>query len=301
MQLALNYQLLKKPNVVLVTTALTVIAYNTLFYFHPANQGWLSGNEFTWPNLFRYLILEQYLIENITITIIFVLIQFYARWQKLYSLELSPVAISRYLLRFLPLFLVAFVFFNPFTQSARFLLNEHSNMSPDIYFNDYLLNWKLYIVYLIPVFLGGYGGLVANLVVLHNKRLAQTTEDIEKLHAAQDKRYPSRLMAKDDWGEVPVNTASIIWIAKEDRKYFAYTVKAKLRTKETLNELESSLDPSKFVRVNRAVLVNIDYIQNYSFWENEKYILRLKDKDQTEFVMSRERLNKIKSQLDSKQ
>lgn len=298
MQLALNYLLLKKPKVVLVTTALTVITYNTLFYFHPANQSWLSGNEFTWPNLFRYLILEQYLIENITITIIFVLIQYYAHWQKFYSLELSPVAISRYLLRFLPLFLIAFVFFNPFTQSARFLLNEHGNMNPEIYFNDYVLNWRLYIVYLIPVFLGGYGGLVANLVVLHNQQLAQTTQDIEKLHAAQEKRYPSRLMAKDDWGEVPVNTGSIMWVAKEDRKYYAYTVKGKFRTKETLSELESSLDPSKFVRVNRAVLVNIDYIQNYSFWENEKYILRLKDKDQTEFVMSRERLNKIKSQLD---
>ncbi|MCE7993965.1 MAG: LytTR family transcriptional regulator [Roseivirga sp.] len=298
MQLALNYKLLKKPKVVLVTTALTVIAYNTLFYFHPANQGWLSGNEFSWPNFLHYLILEQYLIENITIAIIFVLIRNYARWLRLYSLELNPVAISRYLMRFLPLFLVAFVFFNPLTQSARFLLNEYTNMSTDIYLYDYVLNWRLYFVYLIPVFLGGYGGLVANLVILHNKQLAQTSEDIEKLHAAQEKRYPRRLIAKDDWGEVPVNMGSVIWFAKEDRKYFAHTIKGKLRTKETLSELESSLDPSKFVRVNRATLVNIDYIQNYSFWENEKYILRLKDKDQTEFVMSRERLNKIKSQLD---
>lgn len=298
MQLALNYKLLKKPKVVLITTALAVITYNTLFYFHPANQGWLSGNDFSWPNFFHYLILEQYLIENITIGIIFVLIRYYARWQKLYHLELSPMAISRYLLRFLPLFLVAFVFFNPFTQSARFLLNEYADMSLDTYLHDYVINWRLYVVYLIPVFLGGYGGLLANLVILHNKQLAQTNKDIEKLHAAQEKRYPSRLIAKDDWGEVPVNMGSVIWFAKEDRKYFAHTIKGKLRTKETLSELESSLDPSKFVRVNRATLVNIDYIQNYSFWENEKYILRLKDKDQTEFVMSRERLNKIKSQLD---
>lgn len=298
MPLALNYQLLKKPKTILIATALVVITYNMLFYFHPANQGWISGNEFTWPNLFRYLILEQYVIEIITIAIIFILISLYARWQKLYSLELSPVAISRYLLRFLPLFLVAFVFFNPFTQSARFVLNEHADMQLDTYLFEYILNWRLYAVYLIPVFLGGYGGLVVNLVILHNQQLARTSEDIEKLNAAQEKRYSSRLIAKDDWGEVPINVGSVMWFAKEDRKYFAHTLKGKLRTKETLGELESSLDPSKFVRVNRAVLVNIDYIQNYSFWENEKYILRLKDKDQTEFVMSRERLNKIKSQLD---
>ncbi len=298
MPLALNYQLLKKPKVILVTTALTVITYNTLYYFHPENQAWLSGENFSWSNFLYYLLLEQYLIENITIAIIFILIRYYARWLKLYTLELTPVAISRYLLKFLPLFLVSFFFFNPFTQSARFLLDEYSNMTMEIYLDDYVLNWNLYIVYLIPIFLGGYGGLVANLVVLHNRQLARTSEDIEKLHAAQEKRYPSRLIAKDDWGEVPVNMGSIMWFAKEDRKYFAHTIKGKLRTKETLSELESSLDPSKFVRVNRAVLVNLDYIQNYSFWENEKYILRLKDKDQTEFVMSRERLNKIKSQLD---
>ncbi len=298
MPLALNYQLLKKPKVILITTALTVITYNTLYYFHPENQAWLSGENFSWSNFLYYLLLEQYLIENITIAIIFILIRYYARWLKLYTLELTPVAISRYLLKFLPLFLVSFFFFNPFTQSARFLLDEYSNMTMEIYFDDYVLNWNLYIVYLIPIFLGGYGGLVANLVVLHNRQLARTSEDIEKLHAAQEKRYPSRLIAKDDWGEVPVNMGSIMWFAKEDRKYFAHTIKGKLRTKETLSELESSLDPSKFVRVNRAVLVNLDYIQNYSFWENEKYILRLKDKDQTEFVMSRERLNKIKSQLD---
>ncbi len=298
MPLALNYQLLKKPKVILITTALTVITYNTLYYFHPENQAWLSGENFSWSNFLYYLLLEQYLIENITIAIIFILIRYYARWLKLYTLELTPVAISRYLLKFLPLFLVSFFFFNPFTQSARFLLDEYNNMTMEIYLDDYVLNWNLYIVYLIPIFLGGYGGLVANLVVLHNRQLARTSEDIEKLHAAQEKRYPSRLIAKDDWGEVPVNMGSIMWFAKEDRKYFAHTLKGKLRTKETLSELESSLDPSKFVRVNRAVLVNLDYIQNYSFWENEKYILRLKDKDQTEFVMSRERLNKIKSQLD---
>jgi hypothetical protein len=301
MQLALNYQLLKKPKVVLLTTALTVLAYNTLFYFHPANQGWLSGNEFSWPNLFRYMVLEQFLIEIITITIIFLLIGFYAHWRKLHSIQLSPIAITQYLLKFLPLLLVAFVFFNPFTQSARFLLNEHEHMRMSIYLHEYVLNWRLYPVYLIPVLLGGYGGLVANLIILHNQQLATASEDIEKLHARESKRYPARLLAKDDWGEVPVNVGSVMWFAKEDRKYFAHTLKGKLRTTETLSELESSLDPSKFVRINRATLVNIDFIQNYSFWENEKYIVRIRDKDQTEFVMSRERLNKIKPQLDSKQ
>lgn len=237
-------------------------------------------------------------METITMVVVFWLIRFYARWQKLYSLSLSPVAILRYLSRFLPVFLLAFVFFNPLTQSARFLLNEYQDLSTTIYLNDYVLNWRLYPVYLIPVFMGGYGVLITNLVVLHNRQLAATSEDVARLIEEKEKKFPDRLLARDDWGEVPVNMGSVMWFEKEDRKYFAHTLKGKLRTRETLSELESSVDPSKFVRINRAVLVNIDFIQNYSFWENEKYILRLRDKNQTEFVMSRDRLNKIKTRLE---
>ena len=298
MQLHLHYQLLRKLKVILITTALVVISYNALFYFHPANQTWMGNGDFSCGNLLHYLLLEQYLMEIITMTVLFWLIRRYASWRQMHELSLNPVAILKYLSQFLPVMLVAFVFFNPLTQSARFLLNEQANLSWHIYLYDYVLNWRLYLVYLIPVFMGGYGILITNLVVLHNRQLASTSEDAEKLKAAQEKRYPSRLLARDDWGEVPVNMGSVMWFEKEDRKYFAHTLKGKLRTRETLSELESSVDPSKFVRVNRAVLVNIDFIQNYSFWENEKYILRMRDKDQTEFVMSRDRLNKIKSKLE---
>lgn len=298
MQLHLHYQLLKKPKVILIATALVVLSYNALYYFHPSNQNWMGDSDFSWGNLLHYLVVEQYLMEIITHTMLFWLIRRYARWRELFYLSLTPVAIFKYLLQFLPVMLVAFVFFNPLTQSARFLLDEQDNLSLDIYLYDYVLNWRLYLVYLIPVFLGGYGILITNLVVLHNRQLASTSQDVEKLKAEREKQYPSRLIARDDWGEVPVNMGSVMWFEKEDRKYFAHTLKGKLRTRETLSELESSVDPSKFVRVNRAVLVNIDFIQNYSFWENEKYILRMRDKNQTEFVMSRDRLNKIKSKLE---
>ena len=295
MYLSLNYKLLKKPKTVLLTTAFVVVAYNTLAYFHPTNQGWIEGEGFSWTNLIKFILIDQFLIELITISILFFLIRFYTKWQRLYELHLSAVAISKYLLRFLPVFLVAFFIFNPFTQSARFLLNEYGNWEMNIYLNDYLLNWKLYIVYLIPVFLGGYGVLLYNLMILHSQQLAQAGHQIEQLNTI--KRYPTKLIVLDDWGEVPLNTDSVIWFEKEERKYYAHALTGKFKTRETISELESSLDPSKFVRINRSVIVNVSYILNYSFWENEKYVLRLKDKANTEFTMSRERLNKIKAQL----
>lgn len=43
-----------------------------------------------------------------------------------------------------------------------------------------------------------------------------------------------------------------------------------------------------------VTLVNLEFVQNYSFWENDKYVLRMNDENKSEFVMSRERLQKIK-------
>lgn len=295
MELRLDYHILKKPRSVLITTGIVVLIYNMLFYFHPANQNWLSNGDFNWTNSLRFLLLEQYLIELITTTILFLLIDYFTKWQKLYNISLLPSAIFKYLARFLPLFAIAFFIFNPVTQSARYLLNEYTNLSSAIYLDDYLLNWSLYPVYIIPVFLTGYGVLISNLILHHNKQLASAEQNIESL--SKPTKYIKKLLVFDDWGEVPLDCLTVLWFEKEERKYFAHTQKSKLRTRETLSELESSLDPDKFVRINRSVIVNVDFILNYSFWENEKYVLRLKNKAQTEFVMSRDRLKKIKSQL----
>lgn len=295
MHLSINYSILKKAKWLFITTAVVTITSNLTVYFHPANQDWIGSPEFSWLNLIKFLILDQYLMELFTVTIIFGLIWFYAHRLKLYEIALTPEAIFSYLLKFLPVLLLSFFFFNPVTQTVRFLVIEGFNAGRDIYFSEYLFNFRLYATYLIPVFLTGYGILIANLVTLYNKQLKSVTEDHEKQQKKES--YISTIMAQDDWGEVPLKVVNALWFEKKDRKYFAQTLKGKLRTRETISELESSLDPDKFVRINRSVIVNVRSILNYSFWENEKYILRLNDEKKTEFIMSRDRLKKIKSQL----
>lgn len=48
---------------------------------------------------------------------------------------------------------------------------------------------------------------------------------------------------------------------------------------------------------NDGLLGNRRYVYNYSFWEYDKFILRMKDEALTEFIVSRERMRQIKSQL----
>ena len=61
-----------------------------------------------------------------------------------------------------------------------------------------------------------------------------------------------------------------------------------------MTELEESLPRGRFFRINRAVIINMDAMNNYSFWENHKYIIRMKDEQKTEFTISRNRLREMK-------
>ena len=104
--------------------------------------------------------------------------------------------------------------------------------------------------------------------------------------------------AKDNEGEVLLEVNEIFRLQKIDRKYYAISQEGQFVVNKTIQELEKALDPQLFVRVNRSTIINLNYLKNYAFWENEKYIVRLKDG--SEFVMSRNRYNKIKEQLSLK-
>ncbi len=112
----------------------------------------------------------------------------------------------------------------------------------------------------------------------------------------KNRKTKNRLWATDDFGEVFLDTAKIQWIERVDRKTFASTESDRYRLKENITEIEEKLDPEVFIRINRSVIVNLENVLNYSFWENDKYVLRIKDSEK-EFVMSRDRLNKIKGKL----
>ncbi len=252
---------------------------------------WMSSGHFTWSNTLRFLIIDQILVELITAFVVFQLIRIYAERLKLFQLRLAPKSLLIYQLKFLPVILVSFFFFAPFTLTTRFLYNHFPNLDWNIYLESYFYSSSLYIVYLLPVFLYGFGIVNANLIVLYNRQLGKTQIDLRE---AKKPKLKNRLWASDEWGEMFLDVDKIFWIERTDRKSIAKTDSEKYRLKENITELEDKLDPNKFVRINRGTLVNLEFVQNYSFWENDKYVLRMNDEKKSEFVMSRERLQKIK-------
>jgi two-component system LytT family response regulator len=66
---------------------------------------------------------------------------------------------------------------------------------------------------------------------------------------------------------------------------------------QTIAELERRLDPARFLRIHRAVLVNVDWIHEVNSWFAGKVVLTLKDPRRTQLPVARDRVRILKSRL----
>jgi two-component system LytT family response regulator len=66
---------------------------------------------------------------------------------------------------------------------------------------------------------------------------------------------------------------------------------------QTIADLERRLDPARFLRIHRAVLVNTDWIQEVNSWFAGKVMVTLKDARHTQLPVARDRVRALKSRL----
>ena len=113
------------------------------------------------------LIRSLLLPEIITVFILTLLMNLIRRWFKIELVSITWLSLARYELSFLPVMLLAFVVFNPFTRSARYLLTAFPDYSFSDYWANYIIgsySWGIYFRYLFPVMLIGYGALNISLI-----------------------------------------------------------------------------------------------------------------------------------------
>jgi len=140
-----------------------------------------------------------------------------------------------------------------------------------------------FMAYLVPIVVIGYSAL--NFFLFKSLKYHKKSE------------RDMFIKGYDEMGVRLINVNSIQWFEREGRRYYAHAVEGKYRVKNSLSILEAQYSSIHFLRINRFVLVNLKYIKNYSYWENEKYVVRMNDAGKTEFPMTRERLKTIKDKL----
>lgn len=91
----------------------------------------------------------------------------------------------------------------------------------------------------------------------------------------------------------------VAFLRLDGRRVVAHTRDAALPCAgcQTLDRLEERLAPHNFFRVNRAELVNLSRIREFSPWFNGKYNLVMVDDANTEITVSRSRVRGFKERL----
>lgn len=256
----------------------------------------LEGRIFDW---LRSLFLYYFVFELLSVFIFLRLTLLYFSLGRLDEVELSFKGWLLHQLRFLPLVLTAILVFGPITNGLRYLVVFFPDYVWAEYFPEYFFTARMYVNYLLPYLVFGYLILNFNLFLNYNEWNKERFSRLsEALQTPEAPKYLQYVQAGDDEGTLLLPVDQVWWFEVEGKNYMAVTNGKTYGIGLTISELEEQLDPELFFRINRAVLVQLRFVKNYSYWENDKYILRMND-DKTEFVMQRTRLKTLKERLNT--
>lgn len=318
-EIRITRSFLKKPlNAVIILLSIVVLIEAVAWsigYDLKVNMVHKAGGA---VNYIGMLVRTFFIPELITLFITITLINLYHKVRGLHVVGYNWKAISRYEVIFLPVLLLAFVVFNPVTQTVRYLLEEQFQAySLSELLSGYILHtftWQYYFKYLFPVILIGYIALNVSLLkdYLKQRREAQEAAEAEAAEAAQKvlalsetfspkptiaSPHLSYLKGKSTTGELDFPVNEVYYFTVEDRSYYAESIKERYMVSKTLNELETELDPTQFFRIKRDYIVNRQAVLHYSYWENGKYIVSLNSPDHHEIIVPRVRMHEFREWL----
>ena len=92
-------------------------------------------------------------------------------------------------------------------------------------------------------------------------------------------------------------TSKIVALHTMSRECIKCTNGKKHIVEYTLDQLESSLDPTSFFRINRQVILSPEAIKKISIWFNSRLKLELNFKNDINLVVSRDRVSRFKQWL----
>ncbi|MFQ5974394.1 MAG: LytR/AlgR family response regulator transcription factor [Alphaproteobacteria bacterium] len=94
-----------------------------------------------------------------------------------------------------------------------------------------------------------------------------------------------------------IELAGVTHFVARDRQTYAVTATGEHLLDFTIAQLERRLDPARFVRIHRATLVNLAWVDEVHPGVGEGLLIRLKDGTRTELVVSRDRVREVKDRL----
>ena len=109
--------------------------------------------------------------------------------------------------------------------------------------------------------------------------------------------YPERIASRSGERVELVELARVTHFFAKDKLTYAATAAKDYIVDHTIQQLEEKVDPRKFVRIHRAILLNLDYVHELHTWFAGRMMVRLKDAKHTELTVSRDRVRGLKERL----
>jgi len=118
----------------------------------------------------------------------------------------------------------------------------------------------------------------------------------EKQEESKGEKKPGLtfLLTEKDEKQIPLPLNEIVYVFSEGYNVYVQTHNERLLTRYTLQELTERLPSDQFFRCHRSYLVNIYQVKEISPYFNGAYILKMKDKEQSEVIVSRSNVKRMK-------
>jgi two-component system LytT family response regulator len=113
----------------------------------------------------------------------------------------------------------------------------------------------------------------------------------------QRQEYPRRIASRVGERITFIDVEAVTHFQALDKLTYAIANGRQHSVDQTVAELEQRLDPARFLRIHRAVLVNIDWIQEVNSWFGGKVVVTLKDARHTQLPVARDRVRGLKARL----
>ena len=111
------------------------------------------------------------------------------------------------------------------------------------------------------------------------------------------KTWLSRVACETSRGVTLVDVQRISHFVSEDRHSYACTDAGRFLVNRSLGELETRLDPARFLRIHRASIVNLNFVDQLSPWFAGRVHVKLRDRGRTELTVSRATVERLRQAL----
>lgn len=90
-------------------------------------------------------------------------------------------------------------------------------------------------------------------------------------------RMPDRVVVKVDGRSIVVPLASVQWVESNGNYVTLHAGRERHDVRETLGRFEATLDPARWVRIHRRVVVAIDAVRELQPWFGGDQVMILRD------------------------